>query len=405
MTPLADPIDARSSDLDLLGRVLERLEADIGSIATEALGAIADRVPALAGNEPALEQVRQGIEASLHAELLAFHRGAIPDRIPAPDAALVETLEELGDLEGLRPLYGLIQKLLWARWLDLVEDQPDLSVEQRRSLLARGPDFFFGYADLLTENVAAAIDRRRRDHREERADRRFFAVQGLLEDDASAPSLEGFDFERFHLGLIAWGQRPVDLARALASALERPLLSVNVPSRELCCWAWVSGVRPLGRREQRTLAEFELPEGGLAIGTEAEGLDGFRSTHRQASRARGLAAFRGERLVRYEEVAVEALASENREDACAFVARELRGIDDDTATSRTLRATLRAYFAADHNAASAAAALGVHQQTVANRLRAAEERLGQVSIAKRHVELEVALRLRSCLEGLTDEDP
>jgi DNA-binding PucR family transcriptional regulator len=96
-------------------------------------------------------------------------------------------------------------------------------------------------------------------------------------------------------------------------------------------------------------------------------------------------------------VAVEALASENRADARAFVAHELRGIDDDSASSLHIRETIAAYFAAEHNAASAAAALGIHQQTVANRLRAAEDRLGR-PVGARRVELETALRLRACLD-------
>jgi DNA-binding PucR family transcriptional regulator len=53
--------------------------------------------------------------------------------------------------------------------------------------------------------------------------------------------------------------------------------------------------------------------------------------------------------------------------------------------------------AAEHNAASAAAALGVHQQTIANRLRAAEERIGH-PVAARRIELETAMRLRASLD-------
>jgi hypothetical protein len=47
-----------------------------------------------------------------------------------------------------------------------------------------------------------------------------------------------------------------------------------------------------------------------------------------------------------------------------------------------------------HNAAATAAALGVHEQTVAKRLRAAEDRLGH-TISSRHAALEIALRLLS----------
>jgi DNA-binding PucR family transcriptional regulator len=135
----------------------------------------------------------------------------------------------------------------------------------------------------------------------------------------------------------------------------------------------------------------------VAIGLEGAGPEGFRSSHRQALRARRFGAEVGPELLFYDSVAVEVLAIENEEDARAFVAHQLRGIEDDSVTSRRIRETLEAYFAAEHNAASAGAALGVHQQTVANRLRAAEERLGG-AIGPRRVELEVALRLKACLD-------
>ena len=102
------------------------------------------------------------------------------------------------------------------------------------------------------------------------------------------------------------------------------------------------------------------------------------------------------RVAFYADVAIEALASSNRQEARSFIAHELRGIDDGSTASMRIRETILAYFAAEQNAASAAAALGIHQQTVANRLRAAEERLGHPVVSRR-VELETALRLRACL--------
>ena len=87
------------------------------------------------------------------------------------------------------------------------------------------------------------------------------------------------------------------------------------------------------------------------------------------------------------------LAGQDPQRARAFVGRELRGIDGDDARSQRLRETLRAYFAAHQNAAAAAAALGIHEQTVAQRLRAVEQRTGR-SVAARRAELDTALRLR-----------
>jgi DNA-binding PucR family transcriptional regulator len=62
-----------------------------------------------------------------------------------------------------------------------------------------------------------------------------------------------------------------------------------------------------------------------------------------------------------------------------------------------LRQTLRAYFAAERNASSAAAALGVARHTIENRLRKIEERLDR-RLSTCLAELEVALRVEEYLD-------
>jgi DNA-binding PucR family transcriptional regulator len=57
-----------------------------------------------------------------------------------------------------------------------------------------------------------------------------------------------------------------------------------------------------------------------------------------------------------------------------------------------LRHTLRAYFAAERNVSSAAAALGVTRQTVTNRLRVIEETLDR-PLGVWATEIEAALRM------------
>jgi DNA-binding PucR family transcriptional regulator len=101
------------------------------------------------------------------------------------------------------------------------------------------------------------------------------------------------------------------------------------------------------------------------------------------------------RWLRFEDVALEVLAGELRDDARAFIARELGELNEDSSRAGRLRETLQAYFVSGHNAAAAAAALGIHQQTVGNRLKAIEDQLG-ASVGSRRAELETALRLRRC---------
>ena len=65
-------------------------------------------------------------------------------------------------------------------------------------------------------------------------------------------------------------------------------------------------------------------------------------------------------------------------------------LDHEADGGKRARETLRADLAAERNVSSTAAALGVTRRTVANRLRAIEERLGGRLAA---AELEVALAL------------
>jgi DNA-binding PucR family transcriptional regulator len=75
----------------------------------------------------------------------------------------------------------------------------------------------------------------------------------------------------------------------------------------------------------------------------------------------------------------------------------LAPLDEHGDFGAVLRETLRAYFAAGRNAATAAAALGVDRHTIQRRLRKVEEALGRL-LNDCHTEIEVALRLEE-LDG------
>jgi hypothetical protein len=335
------------------------------------------------------------VGAVLDEALASFRTGVLPEERPASAASAARLAVEHPELEApLLELPRLSHMSIWDAWFELVEARA--AHPERREFLRRGSDHLFAYADFLAHHTVEAVRRERRAP-DGGARRDFEAVKGVLDGDPGAAAALAYDLERHHLGLLAWGgDDPAALAREVAHALERPFLCVAAPERPPICWAWVSGTRPLSAAEEQYLRDFQLQGAGrIALGLEGPGVPGFCAGHRQACRARRFAAAGGPPLLHYEDVVVESLAAENEEDARAFVAHELRGIDDETVAARRIRETLVAYFAAECNAASAGAALGVHQQTVANRLRAAEHRLGRDSIGVRRVELELALRLRA----------
>ena len=96
-------------------------------------------------------------------------------------------------------------------------------------------------------------------------------------------------------------------------------------------------------------------------------------------------------------VALEALVIRDLPAVHDFVVEQLGPLYGADERARVLRETLRAYFANGQNAASTALVIGVHERTVAYRLRSAEKWLGQ-SIATSRDELSIALRMFDLLQ-------
>jgi DNA-binding PucR family transcriptional regulator len=97
-------------------------------------------------------------------------------------------------------------------------------------------------------------------------------------------------------------------------------------------------------------------------------------------------------VVRYADVAL--LAAVAGDDLIAGSLRQLYLAPLERARDggKVSRETLRAYFAAERNVSSTAAALGVDRRTVRNRLGAIEDLLGR-PLKGAEADLEIALRL------------
>jgi DNA-binding PucR family transcriptional regulator len=339
------------------------------------------------------EVIRTGARRSMGTELRALANGALPPRTcPEVDADGARYAARLGvPLHFVLQQYRLGHAIQWEAWFELVEEaEPD--PDARRELLERGSRFFFDYADRMCRFATELYTDERERGLRNREQRRVHLVREVLDGRDVAPDALGYELDGTeHVGLIAWGPEAADAVREIARSLDaRPLI---VGAAEETWWAWLGRTAPADRLDL-ALARVRAPDGvRLAIGVPATGADGFRRTHRQAMAAQRAALQRDAAIVRYEDVALESLAGADPAAAREFVAMELRGIDADDARSTKLRETLAAWFACGQNATATAARLGVHEQTVAQRLRAVEERIGR-PVASRRAELETALRLR-----------
>jgi hypothetical protein len=242
-------------------------------------------------------------------------------------------------------------------------------------------------AAVSTEYARAATERPR-----SAAERRRACVKSLLAGELVDHTELGYDLEGHHLALMAKGDGAEELVRGLARALDRRLLVVQ--REEEPKWAcWLGGRRAL--EVERALRELDgaVPTGMVVtVGEPGEGLSGWRSSHLQAKAALPVAERRGRPVVRYADVAL--VASVLRDDLLAGSLRQLylAPLEQSRDGGKVARETLRAYFAAERNISSTAAALGVDRSTVRNRLRAVEALLDR-PLRNFGADLEIALRL------------
>jgi PucR C-terminal helix-turn-helix domain/GGDEF-like domain len=278
---------------------------------------------------------------------------------------------------------------------DFVMDEADCFSSQalRQVLRTHGPQ-----VDRLMAAVAAEymdeVARMRRSPTQRLSERVQRLVAG--ESPADIGGLE-YTFEACHLGVIIKGAKGEAGVRALAAGLDSQALVV--PRGNGIVWAWLGARRPLAVADiERLLADGVAGEAEFAVGEPRRGLDGWRLTHREAQAALEVMLRKPQRLTRAGDVIL--LAAVLRDDALArsLIETYLAPLEGHGDTGAVLHETLRAYFSAGLNAATAAAALAVDRHTVQRRLRKVEEALGRL-LPDCHAELVVALGLEELEAG------
>jgi sugar diacid utilization regulator len=222
------------------------------------------------------------------------------------------------------------------------------------------------------------------------------ACDTALDLDAVAQKLRYELRNRHHVGIVAWQHGAVApettrlqdtaLAWLEASGAQQTLL---MPRGQSLLYAW--GNRRSRFPEGQTQLDGEVR---VAVGGAGHGIDGFRDTHREAGDAHRVAlAMPGlvGTVVPFSSVSLLATLSQDSSRVRRFAARELGELAADDPNTRELRRTLRAYLET-RNAKAAASQLVIARNTVAYRLRRAEELRG-MRIDERQLELWVALLL------------
>lgn len=236
--------------------------------------------------------------------------------------------------------------------------------------------------------------------------RRAALVRKLLKGEYVDETRVGYNFDAWHIALIATGGDAKSGLSRLADALGRQMLSVEQDDETV--WGWLSGARLLPAAEvARLVRESAIPGVAFVVGEPAFGLHGLRMSHRQAQEARRVTLLAPEAVATYADVGLLAPWALDRAHALSFIGAYLGPLNDMRGGGTDARKALREIFKSGHQIGPAASALKVDRGTLRARLRRIERRLG-FSLASRQAELEVALRLELVYgigPGARDSDP
>jgi PucR C-terminal helix-turn-helix domain/GGDEF-like domain len=370
----------------------ERLQARRPEIEQAVLARVyAVSNPAEVADSEYVEGLRFAVSAAIDYSFAGIEHGEKPST-PLPAALLTQArlaARNSINLDTVLRRYFAGYTLLGDFLMQEAEEGDSLGgAELKRLLRVQAIRF-----DRLVAGVTEEYTREAETRLDTAEQRRAKHIERLLAGDLFDASELTYDFDGHHLGLIAAGLKASEAIRKLASSLDCRLLLIH--RGEGTVWAWFGARRPLDMEEFDSLVSQSWPaHASLAIGELGQGLAGWRLTHQQARAALPIAIRSPKSFIRYSDVAL--LASMLQDDLLATSLRELylAPLESERDGGEMLRETLRAYFKADRNVSSAAAALGVSRQTVTNRLKAVEQRLGR-SLNTCASEVYAALRLES----------
>lgn len=328
--------------------------------------------------------------------------GIPADSVPPPADATAwahELVHRGMSLAALLRAYRLGHNL-FDETFERAASEIDLEPAVRWRVLAGAARHVFAYIDSVCTQLVEAYETEREQWLRGAAAAQAQLVQAIVAgepvDPSGASKTLRYDVNGPHRGFVVWrdGTRPsVPLSR-VARRIGGPTALI-VPIGEHAVWAWTSN----GAAGDA----IALEEGtGVAVGGRHEGVDGMCRSHHEARAARRAGDIFGRQpgeIVDFAAVSLSSLISADPDQAATFAAVELGELGGDGAALARLRATIAVYLDENLSPSRTARRLGVHQNTVAYRVKRAEELIGR-PLEERRLELEIALRLFDGLDAL-----
>lgn len=389
-------------------------DVSVTDLAAEVVAAVAREVYPERGDDPAFRSllgscVRENVRAVLDLWSGRLQLDALaPDHALAFARAAAEARIPVGTFERT---YWIGAGLLWDAWVQRVTSA-EPSPADLRALVGEPGRLLFAYVDRVLAVVVPAFEATRASMARRVDDLRRVVLDELLADDGPADqrweATLGYRLAAEHLAVFVEPEgrvpRETLVARIAAAA---GATATTVRDEDGAAWvAWLGRADGFGPDAVAGLrAQLAEVDGRVAVGDPGVGVEGFRRSRTQALLAR-----RVQRTVAdatgacapswYADVRLEALLLADEAQARRYASEELGPLAGDGPHEVRVRRTLLAWLSCGSQAA-AAAALGVHENTVRQHVRRAEAVLPTV-LAHRRTELLVALRLDAALTGAGD---
>lgn len=382
-----DPIDVSG----LLALVARQLDLRIAEIVPEMRDLLASQIADLGADPSLVGMLQASIEGNVTTicHILANDIGL--DSLQ-PTTAAVEYAARLAQrdvpISALTRAYYLGQSMFLRLGMDEIERLaiPDgVKIEVVRGVA----DVVHRYIDWILQLVIDVHDQERRRWWNTRATVNAGIILKVIRGDAlplrSFESETGYSLSQDHLGLVVWSendgddleqQRSIDrLVRQSAIVAGSNAVPLVTAADRSTAWVWIAAP-VLTPEAVSAITKLAIGSHGsrIALGSVLGGVSGFRRTHEQAVTARLVALssprYRSEALVDYShpDVALAALLTRDPTSTSIWVREVLGPLSGPSEESRLARQTLAAFYSSGENAVRTAELLGVHRNTVRQRL-------------------------------------
>jgi len=295
--------------------------------------------------------------------------------------------------------YRVGEGVAWRRVMEIAFDLTSDPAELREMLDVCSQSIS-AFVDATLAFIAGQIDLERdeltRGTHAERRETVALILDGAPIPRSRAENRLGYALTGAHTAAVIWSDDPsADMARLDAAAEAfgqaagaRPL---SVLASAATRWVWVPGSATGDRIDTAALqvAVADMPDIRVAIGSTAEGIDGFRRSHLDALTTQQMMArlHSPQRIALFTDVQLVALITADTDRAADFVHHTLGGLET---AGPELQTAVRVFVDEQCNASRTAARLYTHRNTLLRRLARADELLPR-PLAESSVNVAVAL--------------